>query len=126
MPFKEIHFDPNGDRLSVAVEFGDMQLGVYTLRVWESGSNDKVMEESGNNLNPDDDWYDLPLPVPNNDGRVIECISTVVNPDFHSGDRYAVAFVVYQGEQELDFVEEAGEMDASSVTRTLIGVLRAS
>ena len=123
---KEIQFDANGERLSICIEIGYAQIGSYRLRVWESESNVTVLDKSGNNQNPDDDCYELPLPTSRNNGRYVQCEVGVLSPDPKPGDKYSVRLVFRQGTNILDTVEETGIMNTARIRLEFWTVLRTS
>ncbi len=123
MPIPQIRFARNGGPLEVEIQFGHAQVGIYTLILWESGSNTIVMERSGNNDNPQDDRYPLPLPTEKNDGRLVDCVATVIAPDFKPGDRYSIDVIVYQNETEIGRISDSGEIKEKSVNRELVAKL---
>lgn len=121
---KEIHFRCPGDRLRICIIIGNAQIGSYRLRLWESASNTVVMDEHGNNQNPNDDCYDLPLPLENNNGRLVQCEFSVVSPDPQPGDQYSVSMDFLQGKHQLDSVDESGPMNGKRVSPELWAVLK--
>ena len=121
----EFLFDPVGDRPNIAVFIGQAQVGSYDLRLWESGSNDIVMEESGNYRNPDDDRFDLPRPVADNNGRLVQCQFAIVSPDIKPGDTYYVALKFNQQGRNEQIVDEEGPVTGKSLHPELIVTLKA-
>ena len=117
---KDVFFNPSGDRLQVGVRFGYPHFASYELLVWESGSNTIVMQRRGNNQNPDDDDYLMPLPNSNNNGRLVECICTILNPNLSNGDRYSVTLIVKQGETEIGNLNIDEPMNAPYVYPDLV------
>ncbi|MBM2845654.1 MAG: hypothetical protein HW407_966, partial [Bacteroidetes bacterium] len=105
---KVVRFDANGGRLMICIEVGHAQIGSYRLRLWEPGSNTVVLDESGNNQNPNDDCHELPLPTANNDGRLVQCEFSVLSPAPAPGDMYSVAMVFKQGGNTIETVSESG------------------
>ena len=122
---KDVAFQANGDRLSINIVFGYAQIASYRLRIWESESNTVVLDKSGNNQNPDDDCYNLPLPTRNNDGRLIQCETSILSPDPKPDERYSVTLIFTQGNNEIDRMKESGPMNGSRVTPELWATLRA-
>lgn len=101
-----VPFDPDGGPLHVEVASGYAQPGSYTLLLWESGQNalvgwppDGATRPAGNFINDDDDRYRLPGAAAENDGRLVECIATIiVTPPLNS---YDVSVTVYQDGRRL-------------------------
>jgi len=75
---KIVKFNKSGGPIIAEVTCGHAQPGAYTLLLWEADKNKIVMEKKGNFINPDDDSYKLPVPNEGNNGRIIDCLSTVV------------------------------------------------
>jgi hypothetical protein len=75
---KIVKFNKSGGPIKAKVTCGHAQPGAYTLLLWEADKNRIVMEKKGNFINPDDDSYKLPIPNKGNNGRIIDCLSTVV------------------------------------------------
>jgi hypothetical protein len=75
-----IIFTENGSALKVDIDYKGAVLASYTYFLWESDSNDIIDEQSGNNLNSQDNRYDLPNPVNDNNGRFIQVLSVLKNP----------------------------------------------
>ena len=121
---KEIHFDAQGERLTICIEIGQAQIGSYRLRLWEAGSNTVVLDKSGNNQNPNDDCHELPLPTENNDGRLAQCEFSILSPDPKPADSYSVAMIFKQGGKLVDTVKESGPMAGKRVTPELWATLR--
>lgn len=102
-----VTFDPEGGPLQAEVVSGFAQPGSYTLLLWETNKNVLVgwpphgeQKPSGNFINADDDRYLLPEPAAANDGRLVECIATiVVTPPLTD---YAVSLRIFQDGQFLD------------------------
>jgi hypothetical protein len=122
---KEVQFNPNGERLSISVQFGYAQVASYRLRVWESGSNTTVLDQSGNNQNPNDDTHDLPLPTKNNEGRLVQLETSILSPSPAPNEQYSVTLIFNQGSTEIDTVVEKGLMNGSRVMPELWITLKA-
>ena len=120
---KDITFNTNGGRLSVNVTIGNAQAGSYVLKLWESQSNTIVMERSGNNLNPNDDEYELPLPTACNDGRIVECQFAVANPAPKPGDTYVVTLEYFQDGKKIGDDEDKGPLGTKYAQPQLFDVL---
>ncbi len=123
MAIQDIRFDPNGPSIRAAVVFRTPQVVSYGLMLWESGSNDVVMEEKGNSENPEDDAYSLPMPARDNNGRILECDLVIVSPDPKPSEKYQVDLVVSQGASELGKLSAMGTVSAKTSTDTLFAKL---
>lgn len=75
---KIVEFNKSGGPIIAEITCGHAQPGAYTLLLWEADENKIVMEKKGNFINPDNDSYELPSPNEGNNGRIIDCLSTVV------------------------------------------------
>jgi hypothetical protein len=116
-------FNPNGGPLVADIRCGFAQPGAYTLLVWESNANVVVMEKRGNFINADDDAYELPTPVAQNDGRLAECIATVViTPPIKD---YTVSLVISQDGREIAADTATGQASGGAVPVDLFVNLRA-
>jgi len=122
---KQFTFKSEGERLSINIQFGYAQIGSYILRLWEAGSNTVLMQRRGNNQNQEDDTYLLPLPTKHNDGRMIQCQTAVVAPDWKPGQRYSVRLIFRQGESEPQEYEVSGPIGESHAHPELFAVLKA-
>ena len=112
---KTVLFDPGGEPLAAEVRCGFASPGSYVLRLWERDSNAKAMPDAeGNFINADDDVHALPVPVVQNDGRIVESFVTISPP---SGTKQFFASLrIIQGNRLLDEVAVVGETDQPSVT----------
>lgn len=116
-----VRFRKSGGPIVAEITCGHAQEGAYTLFLWEKDSNSIVMEKKGNFLNPEDDAYELPRPVKQNDGRLLECLTTVVvTPPIH---KFAVFLKISQDGKKLGVVSASGESDQPAVTVDLFARL---
>lgn len=123
MSLPEIKFKRTGGPVIAEITCGYAQPGSYTLLLWEANENKIVMEKRGNFINPDDDAYALPTPNSENDGRIIECIATVVI--IPGIKKYNVELKLYQGGRELKpQIADSNESNSPSVTVDLFARLK--
>jgi len=116
-----IQFAKEGGPVVAEVTCGQAQEGSYSLLLWEADRNLIVKQYPGNFINPDDDSYDLPTPNQANDGRILECLTTVVvTPPIK---KYAVSLTLSQDGRRLGVVKAAGETDQPSQTVDLFAQL---
>ena len=116
-----IQFAKEGGPVVAEVTCGQAQEGSYSLLLWEADRNLIVKQYPGNFMNPDDDSYDLPTPNQANDGRILECLTTVVvTPPIK---KYAVSLTLSQDGRRLGVVKAAGETDQPSQTVDLFAQL---
>lgn len=94
---KRISFDRDGKPLVVSIEFPTLQVVAYTLTLFEAKSNSVVLRETGNNVNPEDDRYQLPTPPATNNGRLLELDVTFVDPAGKAGAACHAVAKVLQG-----------------------------
>ncbi len=107
-----IQFAKEGGPVVAEVTCGQAQEGSYNLLLWEAERNLIVKQYPGNFMNPDDDSYDLPTPNQANDGRILECLTTVVvTPPIK---KYAVSLTLSQDGRRLGVVKAVGETDQPS------------
>lgn len=123
---KTIEFDPNGSALKVAFKFSGFLLASYTYTLWEAESNHKVVYEKGNNQNPQDDEYKLPMPVKANDGRLIQLRTEFVAQDPDNVKKFLITAEVYQGGSLLDKGEDTGDNTGSAQSSLIFIKLKAS
>ncbi|WP_296620936.1 hypothetical protein [Marivirga sp.] len=105
---KTIEFNPNGEALKVSFKFSGFLLASYTYTLWEAESNHKVVYEKGNNQNPQDDTYQLPMPLKANDGRLIQLRTEFIAQDPSNVKNYTISAEVYQGSNLLGSAKDEG------------------
>ena len=93
----------------------------YTFWLWEWNSNTIVMQERGNNKNPEDDIFQLPTPCSMNHRRIVEVTFTLIDPK--GSGTYKVRVNIIQDDKVLDKVEAEGTMGKMSETCTLMATL---
>lgn len=123
---KQFTFKADGEQLSITIQFGYAHVGSYILRLWEAGSNTVLMQKQGNNQNTDDDTFFLPLPTKQNDGRLIQCQTTIIAPDWKPGERYSVKLIFRQGDGEPQEYEVSGPIGETQVHPELFALLKAN
>jgi hypothetical protein len=98
----KIKFDPNGGTIKVEVKFETLLICTYTLDLREAGSNASIdgYPKQGDNTNPEDDMYALPLPSVINKNRTI-WINYVLLDQTGSGGSYQVDFNVNQDGNQI-------------------------
>jgi hypothetical protein len=121
---KDIYFQAAGGGLQICIQIGYAQIGSYRLRLWESDSNTIILDKSGNNRNPEDDCYDLPLPNENNDGRYVQCEFSILSPDPKPGERYSAKLIFKQGDQDIGSIEDSGPISEKRECPELWAILR--
>lgn len=115
---KNIIFQKDGQPLKVNFVFKGIIGASYAFTLWGAKTNDVIMEKKGNNLNDDDDHYDLPLPVDANTGRLIE-LSTLLKGLDEKG-KYKITIEVYQGDQLIGSEEESGSIEPGETKQSFI------
>jgi len=111
---KTAKFNKNGGTIIAEITCGYAQPGAYTLLLWEANENKIVMEKKGNFINPDDDSYELPLPSKDNDGRLVDCLITIViTPPIKD---YQADLTISQDENILGSETASGQSDGATVT----------
>jgi hypothetical protein len=108
---KEIKFDPSGEPLKISFIFTGLIVASYTYTLREAESNKKIEPVyEGNNKNPEDDIYYLPLPVGANNGRIIEFSTSFKGLDPKNFEDYGIRAEIYQGEKLIGFDEDNGKV----------------
>jgi hypothetical protein len=106
MAIPKIGFAKDGGPLSVGLEVLTPQAATYTFWLWEGSSNTIVMQERGNNKNPEDDVFQLPTPSSMNHRRLVEVTFTLIDPT--GSGKYKVRTNIIQDDKVLDKVEAEG------------------
>lgn len=120
---KIVKFKKDGGPIFAEVTCGYAQPGAYTLLLWEADENTIVMEKKGNFINADDDSYELPGPNEDNDGRILDCLSTVViTPPIKD---YKIDLKVSQDNEALGKETASGQSDLPTVSVELFIKLEA-
>ncbi|MEM9298933.1 MAG: hypothetical protein AAGA64_11140 [Bacteroidota bacterium] len=115
-----IEFDARSEHpLKIGVSFTDEISASYIIDVYEASSNDVVMTKRGNNLNPDDDIFKLPMPLIHNHNRIIEANISFRSKDGSSSGTYKIDTTIYQGEQALGAASVSGSI-SDHVQRELL------
>ncbi len=98
----KIKFNPNGGTIKVEVKFETLLICTYTLDLREAGSNASIdgYPKQGDNTNPEDDLYALPLPSVINKNRTI-WITFVLLDQTGNGGSYQVDFNVNQDGSQI-------------------------
>ena len=103
MSILKIPFDHQGAALKVKIEYQGLVAASYTYTLWETDSNDTVDFQKGNNQNPQDDEYKLPMPVSSNAGRLIDIYSAVKGLyDSDNEGNYKVVIKIFQGDKIIE------------------------
>ena len=116
---KTINFDCSGAPLSVNVFYEGLLVAGYVLKLSERNSSKTVIQVDGDNINPLDDFYELPTPAGTNEGRILRLISQFVSADTSSGGDYLIALHVFQGDEFLGEETETGQLTGSGQTSIL-------
>lgn len=121
MAIPRIGFAKDGGPLSVGLEVLTPQAATYTFWLWEGTSNTIVLQERGNNKNPEDDLFQLPTPSSTNHRRLVEVTFTLIDPT--GSGKYKVRTNILQDKKVLGMVEAEGTMGGGSETCTLLAML---
>ena len=109
---KTINFNKLGEELKVELTFIGLITASYEFTVWAADSNDKIMHESGNNQNSQDDIYKLPVPIAQNDNRIIQLRTEFVGLDPINSKQFKIKIAVYQGTHIVGECDEEGEVNS--------------
>ena len=123
---KKVTFDPNGSSLKVDFQFKGFIVASYTYTLWEADSNHRIVREKGNNQNPQDDSYELPVPLSSNKNRLIQLRTEFVAQDPDNIKEYSILAEVYQGDQLIGSAEDQGANTGSSQDSLLFIMLTTS
>lgn len=110
---QKVKIDPNGERLKINISYEGLIVASYVYQLWEAQSNDVITTEKGNNQNPDDDSYLLPMPVSSNVGRIVDVRSRFVGLDPDVSKKYKIKVEVFQ-DDKIGEVIDAGELSSNS------------
>ncbi|HVG42590.1 MAG TPA: hypothetical protein VM888_13340 [Chitinophagaceae bacterium] len=103
-----IVFDPAGARLKIEWKArSGVYAASYEILLWESNSNDVISRFQGNNINDEDDKYDLPLPTEKNHQRLLDVLTRVTA--YEDNTNYNILITVTQGGKKIfeDFCKPA-------------------
>ncbi|RYE52155.1 MAG: hypothetical protein EOP48_17065 [Sphingobacteriales bacterium] len=96
-----------GPPVIIQIYYFGLLTASYVYSLWKKDSNVKIETSQGNNLNSDDDAYQLSGTSQENLGRLIEVFSTLSNPDAETRPEI-VALKIFQN-QKLLFADELPE-----------------
>ncbi len=123
---ENITFNPDGARIHVSFNFLGLVVASYGFVLWEAQSNHQLMECKGNNQNPDDDEYDLPLPVKSNDGRLIQLRTEFTGLDPENSKEYDISVEVHQGNDKIGELHDKGTITGKMQSSLLFVQLKAN
>lgn len=118
MPLDTIAYAP-GQPLQVHVTFGFAQVGAYSLFLWDKNGSTKEMIGEGVNTDNVPDEFPLTQQSPYYDGRILDCIATVINPNPQPGDQFSVDMIVMQNGAELGRISDSGAIASKSISLRL-------
>ncbi|MBX2990908.1 MAG: hypothetical protein KF749_07040 [Bacteroidetes bacterium] len=126
MSLNKIPINEKGGTVTVEISFGYAQVGAYTLLLWnKTGNSNKKLGEGINTDNVPDE-FDLPKPVKNNVGKILDCLATIISPNPDEGSRYRVDMIVLQNGEECGRESYEGTISTKSVSIRLAAQLSAS
>jgi hypothetical protein len=108
-----VQFQRAGQGLEVELTCGEIQMGSYSLRLWEPDRTTLVNRARGSFLDDEADVYPLPSPARSNDGRILQSRSRIWRIPPHN--RYSVIMRIRQGGMELGDAAESESFSATSV-----------
>ena len=106
---EKIQFDPEGAALKVTLQFEGLIVASYSFILWDAHSNTRLLSHIGNNQNTQDDVYELPSPVEDNDGRLIQLRTEFKALDPINVKQHKIMVEVYQGDELIGKAEEVGD-----------------
>lgn len=108
----EFKFNPaDPSPLKVKITYYGKLQAAYIYTLWEGDSNVIVQRHEGNNLNPQDDVYELPLPTADHNGRIIEVRSSFIGTYPETHPDYQIDVEVFQGDALLGTDTDSGKLD---------------
>lgn len=105
-----VKINPSGDPLWIDIRFKGLAVASYEYQLFHSSNNQVLQHFKGNNQNPEDDFYYLPVPVSSNINRLIDVRSNFVGLDPVNYKEFEAKVEIYQGRQKLGEVNEKGEL----------------
>lgn len=106
-----VNFEKSGAPLKVEfVVKNGVLAAAYYIKLAEKNSNKPVAEFDGDNQNPQDDSYYLPLPVEENDERIIRLSVEFYALDFAQSKNFDMGIEVSQGDKLLGYIGKIGEL----------------
>ncbi len=123
MKAKKVKIDPNGPRLKIDIVFNGLIVASYEYLLFEAQSNQVLERHKGNNQNPYDDSYPLPMPVNSNIGRLIDVRINFVGLDPENYKNFEIRVELYQGDQKLDEVIDAGKITGETQVSQLFLII---
>lgn len=111
---KEIKFSKNGSSLKVKFNFYGLIAAAYIYKLGEKNSNQAVQNYTGDNLNPEDDEYDLPDPASVNDSRIIMLSTEFYGLDPNNYKEYNIEIQVFQGSKLIGDSNDKGDITGNT------------
>lgn len=119
-------FDKNGEPLKVRfIVKNGVLVASYLFELFDPDSNDAKVTFKGNNINPNDDCFLLPLPIINNDGRTVQLNTNFKGVDLNLSKSYSLGFELYQGEVLLDTILKSGALSQTEQSTLMMIKLKA-
>jgi len=100
--------------LKVKIEFFGLIAAAYAIKLSEKNSNKSVFYFTGDNLNPEDDQYDLPALAGDNDGRILRLSTEFYGLDPVNFKEYNIVLSIYQGDKFLDSQNDKGAITGTT------------
>ncbi|MCK4465080.1 MAG: hypothetical protein KAU83_05155 [Bacteroidales bacterium] len=111
---KEVYFNPDGGLIKTCIKYTGLMAAAYGLKLSKTGSNEAVFYKDGDNLNPEDDIYELPSPAADNDGRIIRLSNEFYGLDISNSPDFSINFEIYQDNELLNFTTESGQLTGNT------------
>jgi hypothetical protein len=118
-------FDKNGEQLKVQfkVVLGVLR-GAYTIELISSDGINTIDSLKGDNLCSEDDWFILPQPLIDNDGRLVQLTVDFIG-DLSAGNKYKLGFEIYQGNDLVGPVFVDGNLSSGEQSKTVYVQIKA-
>jgi len=121
---EKIIFIDTGNPLKIKFVVKNGVLAVaYTINLYHEKSNTPIATYKGDNKDPNDDTFLLPVPTDENGKLVIELIADFRGVDLALSKQFNMGFEVYQGNILLKCIYKEGSLKAEDQSITLYAQL---
>jgi hypothetical protein len=119
MALSEVQINCKGGPVTVEINFGYVQVGAYSLVIWDKRGKSKRKLGEGINTDEVADVYTLPQPNTANDGGILDCLATILGGAPGPDERYRVDMIVFQDGVERGREFDEGVLGSKSVSTRL-------
>lgn len=111
---KIVNFDSAGESLKLSFIFNGLIDASYTYTLWDGSNNNVIERKKGNNKNPEDDVYNLPEPIKDNNERIIQFSTSFIGTDPKNFKDYSIKAEIYQGDKLIGNDEDKGTVNGKA------------